>query len=59
MEREVMKAVSEVAVMEEGLVKEGERIVREMRQACEEMRGKEDEVHYGIDEMVKMGKREK
>lgn len=59
MEREVMKAVSEVAVMEEGLVKEGERIVRQMQQACEEMRGKEEEVHYGIDEVVKMGKREK
>jgi hypothetical protein len=41
------------------LVKEGERIVREMRQACEEMRGKEEEVHYGIDEVVKIGKREK
>ena len=30
-----------------------------MRQVCEEMKGKEGEVHYGIDEVVKMGKREK
>jgi hypothetical protein len=40
-------------------MKEGEKIVKEMRQACEEMRGKEEEVHYGIDEVVKIGKREK
>jgi hypothetical protein len=30
-----------------------------MRSICEEMKGKEGEVHYGIDEVVKMYKRER
>jgi hypothetical protein len=57
MEKEVIKAVSEVAVLEEGLMKEGERVLGEIRQVCEEMKGKEVEIGYGIDELIKTGKK--
>ncbi len=30
-----MKAVSEVAVLEEGMVKDGEKVLGEMRKVCE------------------------
>ena len=57
MEKEVMKAVSEVVVLEEGMVKEGEKVLGEMRKVCEEIKGKAVEIGYGIDELIKTGKK--
>ena len=46
-------------MIEEGLVKDGQHIIGEMRKVCEEMKGKELEIGYGIDELIKTGKKEK